>query len=335
MTMKAVGYQHSLPISDENALIDITTDKPVARGHDLLVRIEAVSVNPVDAKLRQRVAPERGYNVLGFDAVGVVEAVGDQVSAFKQGDTVWYAGSCDRSGTNSEFHLVDERIVALKPASLDAKHAAAMPLTTITAWEMLFDRFQLGAHSTGYLLVIGGAGGVGSMMIQLAKTLTDLVVIATASQPDSQQWASTLGADHVIDHSQSLSDELSRLGIEHVDCIASLTHTDQHLSDIAHLIAPQGKLGLIDDPQSFDIGAFKRKSVSIHWEFMFTRPLFNTADMSQQHTLLTRVAQLVDEGKIQSTYRHDLGTINAQNLMRAHALIESGNTHGKIVLSGF
>lgn len=334
--MKAIGCETPLPITESNALIDIQLPMPSAEGRDLLVKIDAISVNPIDTKIRQIFEPEPGtYKVLGWDAVGTVESVGADVSLFQPGDKVWYAGAINRSGSNAEYHLVDERIVAKMPESLEPIDAAALPLTSITAWEMLFDRLGLTAESTGTLLIIGAAGGVGSIMIQLAKKLTQLTVIATASRPETKEWVLSLGADHVIDHRQSLSDELSSLDIAEVGYVASLTHTGDHQEAIAEVIAPQGKLCLIDDPVSFDIKLFKRKCVSIHWELMFTRSLFETEDMVEQHKLLTKVAKMVDEGSLRSTVSKRFGSINAENLMRAHTLLESGKSVGKIVLSGF
>lgn len=334
--MKAVGYQTSLPIDDTNALLDIELEKPTATGRDILVAIQAVSVNPVDTKIRKRAQPPAGeYKVLGWDAAGIVEAVGGGVTRFDVGDRVWYAGAIDRSGTNAEYHLVDERIVAKMPSSLDFSAAAALPLTSITAWELLFDRFDVDAETSGTLLIIGGAGGVGSIMIQLAKRLTNLTVIATASRPETEAWVRQLGADHVINHRNRLSDELAALGIPEVDYVAGLTHTEQHLPEIVKLVAPQGKFGVIDDAPVLDVMPFKRKSVSIHWELMFTRSLFQTEDMIAQHELLTAVAKMVDAGQIVTTANDHFGTINAQNLIKAHALIETNKAKGKIVLAGF
>jgi zinc-binding alcohol dehydrogenase family protein len=276
--------------------------------------------------------------VLGWDAAGVVRAVGEQVSLFKPGDRVMYAGSLLRAGTNSELHLVDERIVGHAPASLDFEAAAALPLTAITAWELLFDRLQIKPDKTagtGTLLVIGAAGGVGSIMVQLARQLTGLTIIGTASRAETQQWVRDLGAHHVIDHARPLSQELKRIGIPQVDYVASLTHTDLHLPEIVESLVPQGKLGLIDDPESFNVLLLKRKSISLHWEFMYTRSMFQTDDMIEQHRLLTRVAQMVDAGVLKSTLTERFGTINAANLRRAHQLLESGKARGKIVLSGF
>lgn len=334
--MKAVGYRKSLPIMDPDALVALELPKPVAGGRDLLVRVEAISVNPVDTKIRRGVTPEGDdYKVLGWDAAGVVEAVGDEVESFKPGDRVWYAGAIDRPGANAEYHLVDARIVGKMPESLGFKEAAAMPLTAITAWEMLFDRFGFARESKGSLLIVGGAGGVGSIMIQLAKKLSNLRVVATASRPETREWVRSMGADDVIDHHQPFRSELARIGLSDVDAIASLTNTGDHLADLVDVIAPQGMVAVIDDPDTLDVMPFKAKSVSLHWELMFTRSLFHTADMGEQGWLLTEVASMVDEGSLKSTIANDFGVINAENLIRAHALLESGKSMGKIVLSGF
>lgn len=337
--MKAIAYQQSLPIEHAQALQDITLPEPVASGRDLLVDVRAISVNPVDTKVRNGVAPAAGdWKVLGWDAAGVVSAVGPEVANFKVGDRVWYAGSIARSGTNAELHLVDERIVGKMPASLDFSQAAALPLTGITAWEMLFDRLGLAqdtSPSPATLLIIGAGGGVGSIMVQLARQLTGVTVIGTASRPQTQAWVRELGAHHVIDHSLPISQELQRIGIPQVDYIVSLTQTDQHFAEIAEAIAPQGKFGLIDDPKELNISLLKRKSVSLHWELMFTRSLFGTEDMAAQGRLLSRLAELVDAGRIRTTVGEHFGTINAANLKRAHALLESGQSRGKIVLEGF
>ncbi|HZV66272.1 MAG TPA: zinc-binding alcohol dehydrogenase family protein [Telluria sp.] len=336
--MKAVAYRESLPITAPESLIDITLPDPVAGGHDLLVEVHAVSVNPVDTKVRIGVAPPAGEaKVLGWDAAGVVRAVGDQVRLFKPGDRVMYAGSLLRPGTNSELHLVDERIAGPAPASLGFEEAAALPLTSITAWELLFDRLRVseGRDPAGILLVVGAAGGVGSILVQLARQLTGLTIVATASRPETREWVRALGAHHVIDHAQPLTQQLRGIGFEQVDYVASLTHTGQHLAQIVEVLAPQGKLALIDDPESLDVRLLKRKSISLHWEFMYTRSMFQTPDMIEQHRLLGRVAQLVDAGALRSTLAERFGTINAANLRRAHALLESGKARGKIVLSGF
>ena len=337
--MKAIAYQQSLPIDHPDALQDITLPEPRASGRDLLVEVHAVSVNPVDTKVRQRAAPPAGeWKVLGWDAAGVVRAVGPEVTQFRPGDRVFYAGDLTRPGTNAELHLVDERIVGHMPASLDFAQAAALPLTAITAWEMLFDRLQLvrGAQpAPTQLLIVGAAGGVGSIMTQLARQLTDVTVIGSASRPETQAWVRALGAHHVIDHRRPLAEEVARLGLGPVSHVASLTHSDQHFAQIVELIAPQGRFGLIDDPASLEVTALKRKSVSLHWEFMFTRSLFGTADMTAQHRLLEEVAALVDAGRLRTTVGEHFGRIDAANLKRAHALLESGTARGKIVLEGF
>ncbi|WP_151747405.1 zinc-binding alcohol dehydrogenase family protein [Acinetobacter lactucae] len=336
--MKAVAYQKAGPITSSEALRDIELDTPVAEGHDLLVRVQAVSVNPVDTKIRKNVSPENNqWKTLGWDAVGIVEAIGDKVTQFKIGDVVWYAGALNRQGSNSELQLVDERVVGHKPKTLEATEAAALPLTAITAWEMLFDRLQVSknAPEKTSILVIGGAGGVGSITIQLLKQLTNLTIIATASRAETQEWVKQLGADYVLDHSQSLAAQIKQLDLTAPLYVFSTTQTDQHLTDIVELIAPQGHFGLIDDPEQLDIKPFKSKSVSVHWEFMFTRSMYQTEDMAKQSELLNEVSKLVDEGKIKTTVTEVLSPINAENLKRVHQQIESGTTKGKIVLQGF
>ena len=337
--MKAVGYHRSLPIEAPEALVDLDLPVPVPGPRDLLVRVEAVSVNPVDIKMRARATPPEGQaRILGWDAAGIVEAVGAEVTLFKPGDAVFYAGALDRPGSNSELHLVDERIVGRKPASLSAAEAAALPLTAITAWELLYDRLGVpyGVKTQeGVLLIINGAGGVGSILTQLARRLTGLTVIASASRPETIDWVKSMGAHHVIDHRKPLDEELKALGIPQVQYVASLSNTEDHLKAIAEALAPQGKLALIDDPQTLDIVPFKRKSVSVHWEFMFTRPLFATADMAAQHRLLDEVSALVDAGVLRTTLRQVLGKIDAATLRQAHALLESGKSIGKTVLAGF
>jgi zinc-binding alcohol dehydrogenase family protein len=338
--MKAVGYTQSLPITDPNSLTDITADVPQPSGRDLRVAVRAVSVNPVDTKVRMRAQPAAGEppKMLGYDAAGVVEAVGPEATLFKPGDEVFYAGSIARPGTNAELHLVDERIVGVKPKTLSFAQAAALPLTSITAWELLFDRFAVlpGKTPDGRaLLIIGGAGGVGSMMIQLARRLTALTVIATASRPETRDWCLKLGAHHVIDHSKSLAEELKAIGHPQVALIASLTGTDQHYPSVDEIIAPQGKFGLIDDPKTLDAKVLKRKAASLHWELMFTRPVFGTPDMIAQHRLLDEVSAMVDDGLIVTTMAKEFTPINAANLRQAHKLIESGRSIGKVVLHGW
>ena len=337
--MKAVGYQKSLPIVDGKSLVDVDLPKPSPTGRDLLVKVQAVSVNPVDTKMRMRAQPPEGqWQVLGWDAAGVVEEAGPEAKLFRTGDEVFYAGTLTRQGTNAEYHLVDERIVGPKPASLSYAEAAALPLTAITAWEMLFDRLDVRRPvpgPTNAILIVGGAGGVGSIAIQLARTLTDLTVIATASRPETASWVKTLGAHHVVDHSKPLAQEVARLGVGAPAFVFSTTQTDKHYDQIVEIISSQGRFGLIDDPDLIDMRKLKRKSASLHWEFMFTRPMFETADVAEQNKLLTKVAELVDAGKIKTTLTETYGVINAANLRRAHALIESGKARGKIVLEGF
>ncbi|GFZ94129.1 oxidoreductase [Elstera cyanobacteriorum] len=337
--MKAIGYTTPLPLLDPAALIDLDLPIPDLRPRDLLVKVQAVSVNPVDIKLRGNVAPSDGTpRVLGFDAVGIVEAVGPEARLFKPGDAVFYAGSIDRPGSNAEFQAVDERIVGRKPASLSNTEAAALPLTAITAWELLFDRLRVpyGQKSGGdALLIVGGAGGVGSILTQLARRLTGLTVIATASRPESIAWCFAQGAHHVIDHRLPLTEELARIGLPQVRYAASLTATDQHLPQLIEALAPQGALALIDDPKTLDILPMKRKSLSVHWELMFTRPLYGTEDMIRQHELLTEVADLVDAGVLRTTLTQDLGPLSAASLRQAHGIVESGRSIGKTVLSGF
>lgn len=337
--MKAIGYRTPGPITDDASLVDIDLPDPVATGRDLLVQVRAVSVNPVDYKVRSSSAPEGdAWKVLGWDASGVVAAAGPEATLFKAGDEVFYAGSIIRPGTNAELHLVDERIVGRKPASLDWAEAAALPLTALTAWEALFDRLDVtravpGAASA--ILIIGGAGGVGSIAVQIARQRTDLTVIATASRPETLDWVRGLGAHHVIDHSKPLAPQIADLGIGAPAFVFSTTHTEQHAGDVAELIAPQGRVAFIDDPKTFEIMAFKRKAVSIHHELMFTRSIYQTPDMDEQGKILNAVADLVDDGKIRTTLTERLSPINAANLKRAHASLESGATRGKIVLEGF
>ncbi|WP_339525985.1 zinc-binding alcohol dehydrogenase family protein [Pseudomonas sp. EA_35y_Pfl2_R111] len=338
--MKAVAYYHSLPADHADALQDVELPEPTPGPRDLLIEVKAISVNPVDTKIRRNVAPTDGTGkVLGWDASGIVKAVGSEVSLFQPGDRVYYAGAINRAGANSELHVVDERIVGRMPETLAFAEAAALPLTAITAWELLFERLQItqgNADLSQSLLIVGAAGGVGSVLVQLARQLTGLTVIGTASRPETQAWVRQLGAHHVIDHRQPLSEELKSIGIDQVTHVASLTQTDQHFAQLVEALAPQGRLALIDDPeQPLDIMHLKRKSLSLHWELMFTRSLFETADMIEQHRLLQRVAELVEAGTLRTTLGEHFGTINAANLRRAHALLESGTAKGKIVLEGF
>ncbi|MFC3151437.1 zinc-binding alcohol dehydrogenase family protein [Litoribrevibacter euphylliae] len=334
--MKAIGYQTPTPQLTDTSLLDIEVDKPSATGHDVLVKIDAISVNPVDTKVRMGAEPQGSdYKILGWDAVGTVEAIGDKVTLFRPGDKVFYAGDLTRPGTNSEFHLVDERIAGLAPRSINNAEAAALPLTAITAWELLFDRLNYSDDSQETVLVVGAAGGVGSILVQLAKQLTQLNIIATASRDESKEWLLELGADQVINHRNPLSEELNAIGIDQVDTVISLTNTDDHLDEIITSLKPQGRLALIDDPKELDVRKLKLKSISLHWEFMYTRSMFQTDDQIKQHQLLNQVASLIDQGKIKTTLAKHLGSINAANVMEAHRILESGTSRGKIVLEGF
>ena len=335
--MKAIGLTKYLPVEDEKSLQDIELPEPEARGRDLLVRVNAVSVNPVDTKVR---APkdqvEATPRILGWDAAGEVVAVGQQVTHFAVGDQVYYAGDITRSGSNCEFQLVDERIVGRKPASLSFTEAAALPLTSITAWEALFERLQISAQgddATRSILIIGGAGGVGSIAIQLAKQLAKLHVIATASRPESQQWCLDRGADSVINHHQPLDEALATLDKTQVDYILCLNSTNQHWPAMAKLIKPQGKICSIVDASNVDLSLLKSKSATFVWEFMFTRSMYKTPDMIEQQRLLNNVAELIDKGVLVTTANTLLQPINAENLRKAHKMIEQGNAIGKLVLS--
>ena len=339
--MKAVGLTQYLPIDKPESLIDVELPRPEPEERDLLVRVEAISVNPVDTKIRRSKGPEAKESlprVLGWDAAGVVEAIGNKVTLFQPGDEVYYAGSLIRQGANSEYHLVDERLVAKKPASLNMAQAAALPLTAITAYEALFDRVgisQQGESDGKAILIIGGAGGVGSLAIQLAK-IAKLHVIATASRPESQAWCRKMGADAVIDHANSIPDQLEQLHRPMVDYILNTSQTDQHWQAMCEAIKPQGRIcGIVDTAESVDLNALKRKSATFAWEFMFTRSMYQTEDMIEQRKLLMRIAEWVDRQKIQSTLTETLSPINAANLRTAHAKIEAGHMIGKLVLTGW
>ena len=342
--MKAIGYTKSLPINDPESLTDIELSQPVATGRDLLVKVKAIAVNPVDYKIRLNVASEdNNYKVIGWDAVGEVVAAGEAATQFKPGDVVYYAGDLNRQGSNAEYQLVDERLVGSKPKSLSNAESAALPLTTITAWELLFEHLTLKQQSPDskeksdeVILVVGAAGGVGSILIQIAKAITGATIIATASRESSQAWVKKLGADHVVNHTKPLLPQIEDLGIGQVTHIASLNGTGSYFDSYPELLAPFGKIAMIDDPgQPLDVMKLKLKSQSLHIEFMFARSMFNAADMDEQGRLLNRVSDLVDQGYIQTTSGKNLGTINAENLKTAHEELESGKAIGKIVLEGF
>ena len=335
--MKAIGYTDRGPISAETAVVAFETDKPQPGPNDLLVEVRGISVNPVDVKVRaNRQPPDGEPRILGFDAAGLVKEAGATTTRFKPGDEVFYAGDFTRPGTNAEFHVVDERIVGRKPSSLGFAEAAAMPLTSITAWEILFDSFGLeeGENAGDSLLVIGGAGGVGSILIQLAKKLAGLTVIATASRPDTQAWVEKMGADHVVNHRNPLDEEMRALGIA-PRYVAALTQTDKHFAAIVELIKPRGHIAMIDDPQGLDIAAIKLKALSFSWEFMFARSMFRTEDMEVQHELLNRVADLLDDGTLIPTVNTHGGEMGVASLRSALELQESGTAIGKTILHGF
>lgn len=337
--MKAIGYHEAGSIDRAHALLDLDIPAPTPGARDLLVRIKAVSVNPVDTKVRSSTTrSDSDPKILGWDTAGIVEAVGADVSLFKVGDEVFYAGDLSRQGTNAELHVVDERIVGHKPRSLNWAEAAALPLTAITAWEILFDRLRVPygqKKGTGSLLVINGAGGVGSILIQLARRLTGLTVIATASRPETIEWVRQMGAHEVIDHHKPLDEELARIGHAEVDYLAGLTASDHYLQLFPKVVAAQGHIALIDDPKSFDIVPLKRKSITVAWELMFTRSLYHTADMIEQHKLLEEVSHLVDAGVLRTTLTRTISLIDAANLKEVHAIVESGRAIGKTVLEGF
>ena len=338
-TMKAVALTRYLPINDPESLQDFELPKPVPGKRDLLVRIEAVSVNPVDVKVR---APKPGIEVepkiLGWDAAGIVERVGGDVTLFRPGDEVYYAGSITRPGTNSQYHLVDERIVGKKPASLTFAEAAALPLTTITAWETFFERLEIdriGDDAGKPILIIGGAGGVGSIGIQIAK-FAGLKVIATASRRETREWCINLGADYVIDYRQPLKTGLEKIGIGQVDYIANFSNTDLYWTAMADIITPEGAIcSIVENSEPLDLNILKSKSVTFAWEFMFTKSMFNTPNMGAQGALLNEIAKLIDKDIIRTTLTETVPTINAKNLRDVHQRIESGRTLGKIVLAGW
>jgi NADPH2:quinone reductase len=338
--MKAVALTRYLPIDDPRSLIDVELPNPAPGAHDLLVRVEAVSVNPVDTKIRSpKPQVEAQPKVLGYDAAGTVEAIGDSVAGFRPGDRVYYAGDVTRAGSNAEYQLVDARLVGHAPKSIELADAAALPLTTITAWELLFQRMPFDSEKGGVdksLLIIGGAGGVGSIAIQLARR-AGFTVIATASRAETIAWCHSLGAQHVIDHRQPLAPQLAALGFSQVDAALNLADTSRHWDDLGQILAPLGHVGLIVEPNSaLKIGdPYKAKSIGIHWEMMFARPRFKTADQAEQGRILERVAALIDAGELRGTRTETLSPISATNLRDAHRRLESGTSIGKLVLAGW
>lgn len=333
--MKALGYSERGPVSAPNSVVEFDADMPVPGARDLLVEVRGVSVNPVDVKVRANRPPE-GTRILGFDAAGVVKEVGADVTNFRPGDEVYYAGEFTRPGSNAEFQAVDERLVGRKPSSLGFSEAAGMPLTSITAWEMLFDSFGIkeGDGVGEEILIIGAAGGVGSVLIQLAKKLTGLTVVASASRDDTVAWVEKMGADHVVNHRNPLNEEMKALGIS-PKYVATLNQTDRHFEAIVDLIKPRGHIALIDDPQDINIGAIKLKALSYSWEFMFARSMFQTEDMDAQSQLLNRVSTMLDDGSLTSTVNRHCGTMSETTLREALAHQEEGSAIGKTVLDGF
>ena len=335
--MKAIGYKENLPIDNVNSLQDIEIATPKATGRDILVEIKAISVNPADYKVRAGMPIEGDdWKIIGWDATGIVTAIGEDVTLFNVGDEVWYAGDFTRQGSYAQFQVVDERIVGKKPTSLSYAEAAALPLTSLTAYEMLFDRLEVSKDDANKsILIIGAAGGVGSIMVQLAKKLTKLKIIATASREETTDWLKELGADTVINHRNKLSEEFEKRSLPAPEYVVSLNATEQHVDEIVKLIKPQGKFGFIDDPKVMNVMPFKGKAVSTHIELMFTRAMFQTEDMIEQHNILNKVSELIDNGTIRTTLGENFGVINAENLRKAHAFLETGNAKGKIVLEGF
>ena len=333
--MKAIGYNQPGPITAPNPFIEFEAKTQPLGPHDLLVEVRGISVNPVDVKVRAAF-PENGTKIIGYDAAGIVKEVGTKVSLFKVGDEVFYAGDINRPGTNAQLHVVDERIVGKKPQSLDFPEAAGLPLTSITGWELLFDSLAIkeGEGKGESILIIGGAGGVGSILIQLAKKLTKLTVIATASRLDTVEWVEKMGAHHVINHYESLLDQVKALGLE-PRYVASLNGTEGHFPGIIELIKPRGHIALIDDPKSLDINLIKPKALSFSWEFMFARSMYQTDDMAKQHQLLNRVSELIDNGTLVSTVTNNLGKLSVETLKAAHEQQESSRVIGKNVLEGF
>lgn len=334
--MKAIGTTGPRPADDPAALIAFEAPEPVLKPHDLLVEVKAVALNPVDAKVRVSRTPEDGQpSILGYDGSGVVIAVGSDVSLFKIGDEVFYAGQIDRPGSNAERQAVDERIVGPKPKSLSFAEAAALPLTVITAWELLFDRMHAGEEEDETVLVVGGAGGVGSALIQIARARTRLRVVATASRPETRQWCLGLGAHAVIDHSGDIDAALTAASERAPKYIASLTQTPHHFEALARAIAVQGVIGAIDDFKGPPIELLKGKSAGFVWEMMFARSMYQTPDMQKQHDLLAEVSALVDAGRIRTTLTETLGRLSPETLLEGHRRLESGATIGKIALEGF
>lgn len=334
--MKAVGFTRSHPIDHPASLQEYQVPKPEPLENDLIVRIDAVSVNPADAKIRIRSAQDQEREtprILGYDAVGNIEALGSAVTGFALGDRVFYAGDVTRDGSYAEYQAVDARIAAKAPQALTNAEAATLPLVSLTAYEALFDRMNLCKRQTGTLLIIGGAGGVGSIMIQLAKALTNMTVIATASRPETHGWVQRMGADHVADH-RDLVSSVRDLGLENVDFIFNAADTKGHWDAMADLIAPQGTIGaIVEFDGGVELSKLQGKSVTFVWELMFTRSLFGTPDLKRQGEILSEIARLADAGKLRPTLNHELKGLSTKTLKEAHKMIETGTTIGKIAVN--
>lgn len=336
--MKAVAFTHSKPVTEMDALENIDLPVPVPRHHDLLVEIKAISVNPVDTKIRKSQEPLGEPRVLGYDAAGIVRGIGPEVQNFVVGDEVFYAGVPDRQGTNAEFHLVDDRLVGHKPKTLNFAEAAALPLTALTAWEMLFERFRIPRDQPqgGTLMIVGGAGGVGSMAIQLATKLTDMTVVASASRPKSIDWCRVLGAHYTVSHEHDMADQILKIGLAPPSHIFCATHVKKHFHKLVDLLAPEGSFGIIEsNAGELNVSRLIQKSATLHTEYVFTHGLMHTPNMGIQHRTLEAIAHLVDNGTLKTTMTENYGKINAANLLKAHAALEAGTTIGKIVLEGF
>mgnify|MGYP001398517850 CR=1 FL=1 len=337
-TIRAVGFQEALPISDPQSLFDFTMEKPQVKGHDLLVKIQAVSVNPIDTAVRRNTKSKLAQpKILGWDAIGLVETVGEKVSLFKPGDQVFYAGDFKRNGSNAQYQLVDERLVGHAPKRLTIAQAAAMPLTSLTAWEALFEKLQLSfddkqKNATQTLLIINGAGGVGSIAIQLAK-LAGLKVIATASRPETVDWAKSLGADLILNHRQNLTEQLHQVGFKDVDLILDLNDIDGHWQEMAEMIKPNGRIASITaNHQPLDLSLIKSKSVTFSWEWMYTKSYYQLPEMITQHQILEKISALLDKGILKSTLRQTMIGLNAATLRKAQQQIETNRTIGKLVV---
>lgn len=336
--MKAIVIHQPNTINDLQPFSEIDIDKPVPKGKDILVKIKAISINPADLKVKKSYKSENNIpKILGWDAVGIVDDIGNEVLNFKVGDEVYYAGAIDRPGSYAEYQLVDERIVAKKPRILSYANSAAYPLVSLTAWEALFDRLMINNKNSDddkgeSILIIGGAGGVGSIAIQLIKILTKIKVIATASRPESTKWVHQLGADHIINHHNSLVEQFKNQNLEKIKYVFSTNSTERYVSDLKEILQPQGKLVLIDDPDFFDVSLFKAKSISINWEFMFTRSLFQTKDLNKQSTILEEISNLIEKSKIKNINTLTLNGLSVQNIEKAHSLLETNSTIGKITI---